>query len=737
MNHRLLLLLVLLLAAAPLAEAQVAPAPGVRFPAGFWEKASRMEGLDRRADPSWAERMRRRKADLTSAAKNAGVIKNDRFSLPVLLGSFSDVAYTHPASEFQTTLWGANPNGNLTDYYKEVSYGKFELTGAVHGWFKAPENRAYYASNNHGSNNDSPRNAQGFVQAIVRAADASVNFALFDNDGPDGLPNSGDDDGEVDAVAVVFAGEGADSGGESGLWPHAGALPAAMEVTTNDPAAGGGFIKVSRYFIAAERNKRAVGAARNEIGVFAHEFGHVLGLPDLYDRDGEGEEESEGSGNWDLMAGGSWGSDGRHPDKPAHLSAWGKYEMGWLNPVIPTAPGALTLRDAETYPEAYLFWEDGFAGTRYFLVENRQRKGSDKYLPGSGMLIYHVDELQRHGAGNVNGGLVNNDEFHKFVDIEEADALADLDNGVNRGDAGDPFPGSSGNRAFSDATNPSARDYTSTNTGFALENITENEGVVTADYRVRAPLGYYIKYDYDGISGWGYGSETPKDYYGRVRFTAAEAGRLSSIDIGLRDDQTSYELRVFAAPWSSAAKPLYVTQGIGDAGWHTVPLAAPIELKAGADFYVVIKIIEKPYAMSFARTKEHSGRSQLSEGGSIFTRPRDFTGDLNLRARVQTSAGAPVASEPDELPQAFTLEQNYPNPFNPSTTIAFETPRAAYVRLRLFDALGREAASLADGMYARGRHEVTWNAAGMPSGLYFYRLETEAGVLSKSLMLVK
>ncbi|MCE1165859.1 MAG: T9SS type A sorting domain-containing protein, partial [Bacteroidetes bacterium] len=73
-------------------------------------------------------------------------------------------------------------------------------------------------------------------------------------------------------------------------------------------------------------------------------------------------------------------------------------------------------------------------------------------------------------------------------------------------------------------------------------------------------------------------------------------------------------------------------------------------------------------------------------------------------------------------PDAFSLYQNYPNPFNPSTKISFDIPGDAYVSLKVFDILGREAASLIDGKMSRGYHEVSFDASGLAGGVYFYKL---------------
>jgi len=85
---------------------------------------------------------------------------------------------------------------------------------------------------------------------------------------------------------------------------------------------------------------------------------------------------------------------------------------------------------------------------------------------------------------------------------------------------------------------------------------------------------------------------------------------------------------------------------------------------------------------------------------------------------------------PEVLPTEFSLAQNYPNPFNPETTIPFALPVRANVKLSVFDLLGREVATLVNGMMDAGSHAVNWNASDLSSGVYFYRLDAQAGEAS-------
>jgi len=106
----------------------------------------------------------------------------------------------------------------------------------------------------------------------------------------------------------------------------------------------------------------------------------------------------------------------------------------------------------------------------------------------------------------------------------------------------------------------------------------------------------------------------------------------------------------------------------------------------------------------------------------------DFDGAFEILPTVEVDAG---------LPRSFELAQNYPNPFNPSTAISYQLPISSEVRLKVYDMLGREVATLVNGRQEAGRYSVSWNAAGFASGVYFYRLQASNFVETRKMMLVK
>jgi M6 family metalloprotease-like protein len=419
-----------------------------------------------------------------------GVGLEGRIEFPVLTVEFPSLPAPYPAAELEERLFDVNPSGTLTDYYGEVSEGLLDVGGQVWGWAAAPNPLSYYAGTSFGLNPSSSKVGE-LLRLTLDAFDSSVDFGRFDNDGPDGVPNSGDDDGLVDLVAFTHAGHGAECGVSQTIWSHAwiySAWPTGgrSPYTTDDPAAGGGFIRVDSYTI---QPAWTCSGGPVEIGIFCHELGHALGLPDLYDTDGS----SEGAGGWDLMAAGGYGGNQRRPERPSHLSAWSKVWLGFRSPTRVMLPGVYALAPVEQGGEILRI--DTPIPTEYFLVEYRASLGFDDSLPGQGVMVWHVDDA-RVSAG-LNGNTVNADETHYGVGLAQADGEFELEDGRNRGDAGDPFPGLFGtmspNYEFADETVPSSSGFTGPS-GVEIEllGITAEEALL----RIAPPEG---DLDGDGV----------------------------------------------------------------------------------------------------------------------------------------------------------------------------------------------------------------------------------------------
>jgi immune inhibitor A len=175
------------------------------------------------------------------------------------------------------------------------------------------------------------------------------------------------------------------------------------------------------------------------------------------------------------MGGGSWNGNG---DIPAHPSAWCKANQGWVSVVVQSANANVTIPDVKSSNTVYRLWKNGTGGNEYFLVENRQKTKYDQKLPGEGLLIWHIDE-------SISG---NSNEIHPKVKLMQADGSGDLESGTNRGDTGDPYPGSSNNKSFTNATTPSSKSYAGANTCVAVTNVSSSGATMTARLSVKCAV---------------------------------------------------------------------------------------------------------------------------------------------------------------------------------------------------------------------------------------------------------
>lgn len=405
--------------------------------------------------------------------------------VPIIGALYSDQASAlHTATAYQDRLLGtgdpASVGYTVRTYYQEISRNAFSVGGAVPAWPTLPQNGAYYRPD--ASTDPTFGRAGDFIKDALDLTDPGLDFGQFDNDGPDGVPNSGDDDGFVDVVAILYQ-DAAKSCGGTGIWPHrwvyggwwkdAGGNSVAYQ--TNDAKSGGGFIQVWDYMIQA--GVGCDGTSLMDIGTFSHELGHALGLPDLYDTDSDN-GGSEGIGEWGLMGSGNW----NRQTSPAHMMAWSKDRMGWVS-VAPVSASMAGHNMPPVYDGGHVM-RYNLPGTtgEYFLLEHRAATGSDQHIRSPGLLVWHIDSTVVANGGNTNS--VNADETRKGVDLEEADGLFHLDNEDNRSDAGDPFPGSTGKAVFNATSTPDSKTNGGADAGFELSNIALNGATLTFDLTV-------------------------------------------------------------------------------------------------------------------------------------------------------------------------------------------------------------------------------------------------------------
>ena len=383
------------------------------------------------------------------------------------------------AHEIQSQFFdGPNPTGTIPDLYREMSGGLVQIRGEVLDWRRSNLSQAQVAGSVSGvSGPPSARVGQFIVEVLSQIQ--YVDWGGYDNDGPDGLPNSGDDDGYVDVLAVLHPTPGAECGGSESLdriWSHkwvlvdpvtkrGGALGQAF--VTSTPSANGDRIRINNYTVQPVTSCN--GSTINEIGVMAHELGHGFGLPDLYSVSGG----HAGAGRWDLMGTGAWGCSATfEPQRPCPMGAWSKAALGWVDvQEVPfgTDLGTLTLDPVETSRRA-LAIPSGDGSGEYYLLENRQRIGFDAALPAAGLLIWQIDPAWIEAR--LGGNSINANGSHMGVWLRQADGLNQLASPTgNRGDAGDPFPGATGNAVFHAGSNPASFTNAEVATGVTVTDI--------------------------------------------------------------------------------------------------------------------------------------------------------------------------------------------------------------------------------------------------------------------------
>ena len=414
----------------------------------------------------------------------------------VLVGEFSDVKIKYPDGvtfmEYLKEMFFRSftepvifyPYPSMNEFYMEMSAGKFRISGNVFGIYPVSNTQACYGSGEcnegecrycydgecyRGSDGGTCLGALNFVREVVTAADGEVDFSNFDSD----------NDGFVDCLIVVHAGYGGEQkcdklSGCDRIWSLSYAFSAtgSYYITLDN-------VKIDRFIVGPELT--AVPRNRTEefidMGVYAHEFGHLLNLPDLYDTD----LSSCGVGVYDLMG------YGVHGPSPSYLSAWPRLKLGWAEVIDANFEGPQcgyflkSFLDGGKVLRAWAYDEKELP-KQYFLAEFRPKRGLDEDLPSNGLLIWHIDE-------NITS---NNHEWyptnemagkHYMVALEQPDGFYELETTGSRrcdeiADEGDYFrPGDE----FTPYSNPNSSYYGGRFSGVWLKPITfpasETEGI--------------------------------------------------------------------------------------------------------------------------------------------------------------------------------------------------------------------------------------------------------------------
>ena len=344
----------------------------------------------------------------------------------VILAQFSDVRFEYGRQDFIDLLTqdGYSRNGatgSVKEYFKEQFGGKTDFEFEVSDIMTLPGKRADYGANL--PNGDDRDPARMIIEAC-QAADEQIDFTLYDED----------KDGKIDNVFVFFAGgDEAEGAGEDCIWSHSWYIydGAEMSVVLDGKL-------LNRYACSSELSGRQGGIAStlSGIGTFCHEYGHTLGLVDLYDTDYEG-SGGESAGLWvwtSLMDGGNQNNQG---NTPPYLNAIEREMLGICEPVRIDSDGSYSLGPIDKTNTVYRLDTDN--EDEYYLLECRSGEGWDANIGGKGMLIYHIDRSDRPSGysefyrrnlkASERWGFANEVNCrpdHQCADLLEADGRNDI-----------------------------------------------------------------------------------------------------------------------------------------------------------------------------------------------------------------------------------------------------------------------------------------------------------------------
>jgi len=712
-------------------------------------------------------------AGMDQAVYPSAALLGSRPCIAILL-QFTDHAYdwnAHPPSAYANLLFstGVVPTGSMKEYFQEVSYGQFTVTGQVSNWLTAPRTYAYYVNGNYGFG-AWPMNAQKMAYDACAKADPAINFALYDNDGPDGLPNSGDDDGYVDGLFIVHAGPGAEeTGNVNDIWSHQWVIPSAY--TTNDAKYGGGFIRCYRYSTEPEQT-----ADFNLVtmGVFAHEFCHVLGMPDLYDYDNGyiniWDDNNNPLSDWCLMDSGGWGGPGGDGwgdgSVPSHPCAYIKTLLGWMTPtVLAASQSGIPLQETETTNGAQSLYKvvirDYGGGIKeYLYLENRNPNSSarfDKYENNGyspqaqmdgGIVIYHVDErytpndngpaLPHYTVWAEDPGMVPlpanpaQQTAGPYYELKGDAAYSVEDGQINYNlNTGSPYkylyPNSNANDGIPSGVAIRVNSVSGPSMLFQLG--IGNGAMVIAppaqpcdfgqsinfDFFVQNPGGYNETYNLVATSAHGWSLAYPATVgpigpFGQamvtVTLTVPSSHEWKTMDI-ITLRATS---QANPSVWHQAATESPVAAAISS--FEAIARRGGVELRT--EFASELEIRQ----VNVYRSEGNADPAYLktiegAPGRSFSYLDLDVKPGMTYKYQIGIVAkGGEIRSQMAQVAVpagTIGLGRNYPNPFNPTTTITFTLPAAQLATLDVYDVQGRLVKRLFEGIGSIGENVKVWD----------------------------
>lgn len=381
--------------------------------------------------------------------------------IPVIIVNYADMSYRISRGDVDSMFNAVHFNkdgatGSVRQYFHDQSYGQYEPVFDVYGPVTVSQGYAYYGAGN-------PDIRPGYlVTEACNLVNDSVDFTLYDSD----------NNGDIDLVYVLYAGPPESDGDYIDrswiskptdlMWPHFSTVSSSVP---NQRVFDGKTVRA--YEVSAELDgffSDATTTVMAGIGLACHEFGHGLGLPDVYPAN---KAAHKTSGCWDVMDYGCYNNDVR---TPAGYTAYERWFMGWMPPQVLAEPSDVTMSALSQNGGTYLISATGThnldgqtpSPADFYLLENRQRSGWDAYLPGHGLIITHVNWSSSVWSENS----LNNNASNMRMDLIEADGLK-----PSRG--ADGYVGKAGD-CF-----PAGATYYTPYANYPITDISETNGIIT------------------------------------------------------------------------------------------------------------------------------------------------------------------------------------------------------------------------------------------------------------------
>ncbi len=600
---------------------------------------------------------------------------------------------------------GYNTYGSFRDYFIQNSYGKCTPTVDVVGWYTATRNREQYGKTlNNGTDNPSyTSRVRELVRQALDSADikTGVDFTKYDND----------NDGDVDGVIVFHSGYGAEQNLDGYIWSHRSSF---TSVTKDGKT-------IRDYCINPTKRNWSGNTGMVGLGVLTHEFGHIMGLPDLYDTD----QSSEGIGEWGLMGACGWLNQEK---TPCMLEAWSKVQYGWVDETMLIQPGDYKMK--ASIDTAICYRINTSRTNEYFLLEYRRKKGWDNFLKTGGLAIWHINTTKTSLYPGNNS--VNADTAMFGVGLIQADGQRHLEMNSNRSDAGDLYPGTSLNTSFTPTSKPASDLHYQVGGVAQPSNITISSIVLN-------PLDSSLSFRFGAkaTSWFSVPNNTGCAPY-KVTFTNESVAA------------TSFNWNFGTGATSTSVSPEYTYT---TPGTYTVTLVIMDSNSVVADSVSqIITVLESPKAsytgirdsvngnvINFTNTSTGAtyyawrfGTNQSSSAESLkytLTSPgflEYYLVAYNSFGCSDTARGV-VDFWPTGITDGVSQIGNifaYPNPTGKSATLNFTLRYTTNMQVEVFNLLGEKTGELMSGELSAGTHAVALSEIMIPTaGMYLIKLK--------------